>query len=104
MQTVQHSVRYVARNFGKAICIIVITCLAVRLNSSAQQGNNESESQIQRGFLAAPVHLNLDGKNRGLVGLGSYLINVVAQCNDCHTSPTYSDNPYNGVRRDSSRS
>jgi hypothetical protein len=96
MQTVQLPVRYVARNFGKAICIIAITCVAALLNSSAQQGNNESESQVQRGFAAAPVHLNLDGKNRALVGLGSYLINVVAQCNDCHTSPTYSDNPFNG--------
>jgi len=70
--------------------------MAALLNSFAQQGNNDSESQVQRGFLAAPVHLNLDGKNRALVGMGSYLVNVVAQCNDCHTSPAYSDNPFAG--------
>jgi hypothetical protein len=86
----------------KAICVLVIVFIAALFNSFGQpgnqgnQGNNDSESQVQRGFQVAPVHLNLDGKNRALVGMGSYLVNVVAQCNDCHTSPAYSDNPFAG--------
>jgi len=47
------------------------------------------QSNIDRGFEVAPVELDLRGKNRRLVGLGSYLVNVVTACNDCHTNPPY---------------
>jgi hypothetical protein len=51
--------------------------------------NDESSaSTIQRGFDINPVPLDLKGKNRGLVGLGSYLVNT-GGCNDCHTNPSY---------------
>ena len=56
----------------------------------APGGNNDdiSASLIQRGFEIAPVPLNLAGKNRALVGLGSYIVNT-GGCNDCHTNPSY---------------
>jgi hypothetical protein len=44
-----------------------------------------NESKIQRGFDIAPVPLNVDGKNRALVGLGSYLVNT-GFCNECHSA------------------
>ena len=47
------------------------------------------ESKIQQGYRINPVTLNLHGKNRALVGLGSYLVNAVSECNDCHTFPQY---------------
>lgn len=50
---------------------------------------DKSDSRIARGFEIAPVHLNLQGKNRALVGLGSYIVNAVGGCNDCHTQPSY---------------
>jgi hypothetical protein len=46
-------------------------------------------SRIVRGYQIAPVPLNLRGKDRALVGLGSYLVNSVGGCNDCHTNPSY---------------
>ena len=49
---------------------------------------DNDESIIQRGFDLAPVTLNLRGKNRALVGLGSYIVNT-GGCNDCHTNPSY---------------
>ena len=54
-------------------------------------------SQIQRGFEIAPVPLDLKGKNRALVGLGSYIVNT-GGCNDCHTNPPYADggDPFQG--------
>ena len=57
----------------------------------------DEESQIKRGFEIAPVPLKLAGKNRALVGLGSYLVNTTG-CNDCHTYPNWADggNPYKG--------
>src|SRR4029077_3279993 len=60
---------------------------------------HSASDRVQRGFDIAPVDLDLAGKNRALVGLGSYLVNGVALCNDCHTCPTYlpGHNPYDGV-------
>jgi hypothetical protein len=36
------------------------------------------------GLQISPVLMDLHGKSRALVGLGSYLVNVVADCNTCH--------------------
>jgi hypothetical protein len=36
----------------------------------------DDESRIQCGFEITPVPLNLEGKNRALVGLGSYIVNA----------------------------
>ena len=43
------------------------------------------------------MHLNLAGRNRSLVGLGSYIVNTVG-CNDCHTHPSYfpTGDPFKG--------
>jgi hypothetical protein len=59
------------------------------------------ESRIPRGFEIAPVPLDLKGKNRALVGLGSYLVNAAGGCNDCHTNPPYAagGNPFLGEKK-----
>ncbi len=63
---------------------------AATLNSDNNDDANDiSESTIRRGFALAPVMLNLRGKNRALVGLGSYIVNAQGGCNDCHTNPSY---------------
>jgi hypothetical protein len=41
------------------------------------------------GLRLAPVQLNFGNRNQLMVGLGSYLVNQVASCNDCHTSPSF---------------
>jgi hypothetical protein len=46
-------------------------------------------ARIARGFEIAPVPLNLNGLDRQLVGLGSYIVNAQGGCNDCHTNPPY---------------
>jgi len=58
--------------------------------------NPRANSEVRRGFAIAPVPLDLAEKNPALVGKGSYLVNGVGLCNDCHTCPTYSDNPFAG--------
>jgi hypothetical protein len=55
----------------------------------ADGGVEDNESRIQQGFAIAPVVLNLNGKNPALVGLGSYLVNAVSDCNACHTHPPF---------------
>jgi hypothetical protein len=70
---------------------------------SAQAATNamlagSEESKIKRGFEISPVPLDLRGRNRALVGLGSYIVNAQGACNDCHTWPNFAPNgdPYLG--------
>jgi len=75
----------------------LVICIMGTLLSTAMV-NAESASRIKRGLDIAPVKLNLRGKNRALVGLGSYIVNAQGGCNDCHTSPNYAagGNPFLG--------
>jgi hypothetical protein len=58
---------------------------------------NLAAQQVRRGFDIVPagVFLNLAGRNRGLVGLGSYVVNT-SGCVDCHTHPSYLSDPFLG--------
>jgi len=63
--------------------------------------DDRNESTIRRGFEIAPVPLNLNGKNRALVGLGSYIVNGQGDCNGCHNAGPATEflpggNPYFG--------
>jgi hypothetical protein len=66
-------------------------------NGNGQDDGSE-ESKVKQGLAIAPVELNLQGRNRALVGLGSYIVNAQGGCVDCHTSPTYvaGGDPYKG--------
>jgi len=55
------------------------------LGGRAADRGDAADSRIEQGFEIAPVPLNLEGKNRALVGLGSYLVNF-GGCNDCHNA------------------
>src|SRR5579863_360419 len=67
--------------------LAAVTTLLTHTPGARAQGNSgDDESKIQQGFAIAPVPLNLAGKNRALVGMGSYLVNAVGDCNGCHTS------------------
>ena len=50
-------------------------------------GQESQDPRVAIGLKIAPVKLNLDGKDRDLVGLGSYIVNAQADCNGCHNSP-----------------
>jgi len=66
------------------LCGLLLFAVMTKSPAQGQQGGG-SESEIQRGFEIAPVPLNLAGKNRSLVGLGSYLVNGPGDCTGCHT-------------------
>lgn len=82
----------------------VVVCGILTSSSRSQtfdNDRNDEGSLVRRGLEIAPVPLNLDGKNRALVGLGSYIVNAHAACNDCHSAGAatqYLDggNPYFG--------
>lgn len=76
---------------------LALACIG--LGGAARADDDRSASQIKRGFEIVPqgVILNMAGKNRALVGLGSYLVNT-SGCNDCHTHPEFlpGGNPFAG--------
>jgi hypothetical protein len=59
----------------------------------------DTASRVVRGREIVPpgVILNLKGKSRSMVWLGSYIVNT-GGCNDCHTHPSYSPggDPFQG--------
>lgn len=71
-----------------ALAAFAAIMLAAMLNSAprvkATDDDDSNESRIHRGLEIAPVPLNLEGKDRALVGLGSYIVNATVPCNECH--------------------
>lgn len=66
----------------------------------ATRRSSDEPRQIRIGYLISPVQLNLHHKNRALVGLGSYIVNAQAGCNDCHSCPSYAPvSPSNSMRK-----
>jgi hypothetical protein len=67
-----------------------------------KQPNVPRNKPAKIGFAISPIpfsSLNLKGKDPGLAGLGSYIVNAQVGCNDCHTPPSYapglpSHNPF----------
>ena len=52
------------------------------------------ESIVRRGLAIAPVPLTYRRRNRSLVGLGSYIVNAVGDCNGCHHATLSPSSPY----------
>ncbi len=104
-----------AKTAGAGAALGLVVLVGMLVNSprlgQAQEWNNlrpwdDRESRVRIGFEIAPVPLNLKGKDRELVGLGSYLVNAANDCNFCHTSGkppnfNFADgfNPYFGQRK-----
>jgi hypothetical protein len=85
----------IMRSFGIATACLGLTATAVMAGDSAQEqstrgaANESFASRVAVGYRINPVELRLRGKNRLLVGLGSYLVNAGGSCNDCHTHPSF---------------
>lgn len=81
---------------------LLVAALALLLGSTVKGDDGDDDknfdSRVRKGYAITPVQLNLRGKNRALVGLGSYLVNAAGSCNDCHTHPTFAagGDPYQG--------
>jgi hypothetical protein len=84
-------------SFSKAAATAVIAAAVLgglliisgRGQAFDREDEEDQDSRSQQGLEIAPVPLNLVGKNRALVGLGSYIMNAASDCNSCHTlNPT----------------
>jgi hypothetical protein len=89
---------------GPVAALVTIVLVGILGSPLRVQAQDPSEVLlIQQGFQLAPVPLNLAGLDTNLVGLGSFLVNAVADCNGCHTGggpPNFNyaagGNPYFG--------
>jgi hypothetical protein len=67
------------------------------VNTRADNDKKDDDKRIAIGLkFAAQVGANTKGHDKERVALGSYLVNAVGGCNDCHTCPSYQPghNPY----------
>lgn len=88
----QRTLRIAVCSVAALVAIFATTAWKTSPHVGAQVSQNfvpdipDSEAAlIQIGFKIAPVPLNLANKDPALVGLGSYLVNAVGDCNGCHT-------------------
>jgi hypothetical protein len=74
---------------GGLILAVGAAVLASMFNTTprvqARNWDGDGETLVRIGYEINPVPLNLQGKDHDLVGLGSFLVNAVADCNGCHT-------------------
>jgi hypothetical protein len=78
--------------------VLFLGLFATTSRAQTQPGGANDE-KVQLGLAIAPVPLKLTATNQNMVGLGSYLVNAVSDCNGCHTaSPMteYTSSPYFG--------
>jgi hypothetical protein len=88
--------RTIVGTVSVCVCLMSFVLLAgAQARARADQGRGDEgrgrgdESRVQEGFRISPVPLDVHGRNHALVGLGSYLVNAVGSCNDCHSCPSY---------------
>jgi hypothetical protein len=81
-----------------SMCVLALSLMSAarddrqgEQNQSMSQGNEATaaDNRIETGLKIAPVPLKFGPADRERVGLGSYLVNAVAVCNDCHTNPPF---------------
>jgi hypothetical protein len=79
--------------------VAALVLLSGSTESSAGSFDSDTQARIEKGLAIAPVPLDLRGKDRALVGLGSYIVNAQSACNDCHTAPSYESghDPFQGA-------
>ncbi len=79
-----------------ATVLALFVGLAVSVTRAQDDSGATDQSRIQIGLRYAHdqgINVDLRGKNRASVALGSYLVNTVGGCNDCHTAPPYTSDP-----------
>jgi hypothetical protein len=72
---------------GAAAALVLVVLVGTSIKSQRVRADDDNEGwKVRQGFAIAPVPLNLRDKDRDLVGLGSYIVNAQASCNECHSA------------------
>jgi hypothetical protein len=80
------------------VVLLVTGQTALAADPEAAAALQELTRRAQIGLEISPVPLRKRGIDPQLIGLGSYLVNALGVCNDCHTHPSYlpGGNPFFG--------
>jgi cytochrome c553 len=83
----------------KMLLLIAAICSILRPVPYCAAEQAAGESTVERGLKISPVPLSLQGKDRNVVDLGSYLVNALADCGGCHTFPQFltGGDPFQGT-------
>jgi len=82
------------------IAVFGAAYLGVAVHGDDDWRRDREDSRVERGLELSPVRPHVTKRNRELVGIGSYIVNAQGACNDCHTCPSYSVDPYTkGARK-----
>jgi hypothetical protein len=73
---------------GLLLSFVLLAMVRVRAHD-----DDDRDGRARLGLQLAPVPLHFSRERREQVGVGSYLVNAVAGCNDCHTCPSYDPGP-----------
>lgn len=88
------------KSFSLTTLGAALLCSLLAGKALAQTAPPPLDDRARRGLAIVPegIKLNMAGRDRALVGLGSYLVNAVGGCNDCHTRPAFAPggDPYLG--------
>lgn len=81
--------------------IAAAAVLALGIGTAAGDDGRDAlrgDPRVRHGLRIAPVPLALAKRNIALVGYGSYIVNAIGGCNDCHTHPAFlaGGDPYRG--------
>jgi hypothetical protein len=93
------------KTIGIGAAFVALALMGVLIGSrpaGADDDNNAAQDEKQKiriGFAVAPVPLTYADKDKDMVGLGSYYVNVGSGCNGCHSNGpsnefTPNGNPY----------
>ncbi len=96
MNIVKISKTTVAAGAALALTVALFSPRNGRADDGRGDGDSD-EAKVKIGLTISPVKLNLHGKNLQLVGLGSYIVNAQASCNDCHTLSPQAEYSFPGI-------
>jgi hypothetical protein len=92
--------RWMLALLGGACLVTLAAFFLPEKRIRAQDGGDHDGdmSHIRRGFEISPLPITITDQNPALVGLGSYYVNAVSECADCHTNNPYlpGGNPFLG--------
>jgi len=81
----EHSFKATAALIAAGIGVALVLSSVQRLQA---QDLPDDAARVIQGYAIAPMNLKLAGKDPIKVGLGSYWVNAIGDCNGCHSSGT----------------
>jgi hypothetical protein len=97
--TFQYVVKSVAAAGAVSLLVLAMSSIKPSPVRADDGWDDHDESKSRIGLEAAPVALTYEHDKRKIVGLGSYIVNIQAECNGCHSAGPQTEyaaggNPY----------